>query len=39
VPRRTYRPDYDKQMRNEALENAIRKMHRDLVSFLRTTAS
>lgn len=35
VPRRTYRRRYDPVMRREALENAVRKVHRDLVAFLR----
>lgn len=35
VPRRTYRPRYAPVMRREALENAVRKVHRDLVAFLQ----
>lgn len=35
VPRRSYRHRYLRQMRKEALENAVRKMYLDLLSFLR----
>lgn len=35
VPRSTFRRRYVPQMQREALENAVRNVHRDLVSFLR----
>ena len=39
VPKRTYRRQYLRQMRQEALENAVRNVHRDLLSFLNKRKS
>lgn len=39
VPRSSYHPRYLRQMRREALENAVRKMYLDLLRFLRSHAA
>jgi hypothetical protein len=39
VPKRTFRRQYENQMRREALENAVKSVHQDLVRFLRSQPS
>jgi hypothetical protein len=39
VPRRTFRVQYEPQLKREALENAIKSVHGDLVKYLRNRPS
>jgi hypothetical protein len=39
VPKRTFRNAYEPQLRREALENAIKSVHQDLVAYLRNRPS
>lgn len=34
VPKRTFRREYEPQLRDEALENAVKSVHQDLISYL-----
>lgn len=38
VPKRSFRPQYESNMRNEALENAVKSVHQDLVRYLVKTS-
>jgi len=39
VPRRTFQRKYEAQFKKEALENAVKSVHQDLVSYLRKRPS
>jgi hypothetical protein len=39
VPRRTFRAQYEPQLKREALENAVKSVHGDLVKYLRNRPS
>jgi hypothetical protein len=39
VPRSTFRVQYEPQLKREALENAIKSVHGDLVKYLRNRPS
>jgi hypothetical protein len=39
VPKRTFRTTYEPQLKREALENAVKSVHQDLVAYLRNRPS
>ena len=39
VPRSSFRMQYEAQLKREALENAVKSVHQDLVSYLRNRPS
>jgi hypothetical protein len=39
VPKRTFRAVYEPQLKREALENAVKSVHQDLVAYLRNRPS
>jgi hypothetical protein len=39
VPRRTFRAQYERQFQKEAMENAVKSVHQDLIKYLRSRPS